>query len=383
LLLTNNSVFKQNIAPHQILVGQATEEPPEDDLSAEQLPDKKIRELAILQKDGQSLLLQPEFLRNSRDSQVVLLRQVIRELLGFDHYQGVITLAQTMSLEERLVAEVQFSHALSLSRLGLTSRSIAAYWDLLYFDTDHKSAGINLGLLLNREGLYDDAQRVLSHVVDLCQGVRKAKALSALASAVSQQGDLARAERMYVESVNHRAGHAATWAKLAEIKRRLKRSFKETSNAYKKAIKLSEKQYRYEKRYGRYLLENLEFEEASDTLKRALSESSKDDQIRRFLAWSLFESDQRFHARVHWLWLSTNASSKDHRLLASHMIALLDQEIKPLQSLENTSDEFLYARGVLSLRKGSVQQAKAYMAAILPSSEWFLRAHRRSVQIES
>jgi tetratricopeptide (TPR) repeat protein len=372
--------FKPAIEHRDLYIGESSIESPENLTQEKEIiavSTELVEHLATEQILGNSLLDQTDFKAQTESQQRAILRQVTRHLADGKQYEAALSLSNQLDEQQRILYGIQFVFAATLTKISQHTEAIAAYQSLIASEPENQAAVINLGLLHNRLEQYREAENVLLPLLDVTAGNRKAKVLSALATAMEKQNNRMTAEAFYSQSVKIRPNHASTWAKLADVRKDLGMPLQDVSDAYKQAIQYSSTPYRYSRKLGEYLLENLNFEQSSSVLKSTLSESNKDDKLRRSLAWALFESGNEFESKLHWEWLSTNSNSKNYRLLAEHMIALMDRDPRSLKSLPAINDEFRYARAVLKEADRDYKEVMKELRQVDIDSDWYPRAQRR------
>jgi Flp pilus assembly protein TadD len=340
----------------------------------------------ILQKenDGVPLVDQSAFTQLPDITQAAILDKRILELMQNKEYNEVIRLCRSTHLQRRLSTGLQFDYALALSRSGQHKQAMRAYRLLLEHQPNHQAAAINLGLQLLASKQYAEADEILTGAVSISSGVRKAKALSALASARKRQGDWIGAEKAYARSIEYRPGHANTWMKLAQARQQLDMPYVHTEKTYQRAAALAVDSAAAWSQLGRYRLLKLDFTGAIDALNRASALSGRNERLRKDLAWANLEHGRVKAAHGHWSWLKKYAKSDNDRLLAEHMLGLINQQQRSLAPLPQHRAEFRYARALLTGKPGghndsdrenadresSIQQ----LQTLLASPEWGARA---------
>ena len=326
---------------------------------------------------GLSVLLQPAY-RNVTDSErKALIRGVVRELMSRDRYNEVVLLTQGFSLERRIEDDLQFSYARALSKVSENDASVESYRDLLSANPAHTSSAINLALMLNRQQRYAEVDDLVRQSLKSAKGDKRGKLLAIRATALEKLGETDRALNSLKDSIRVRPNHAATWLKVARLSRQQGVEPAMVNDAYRNAVVLSESHFRYQARYGRYLLETLNFEAATTELQNALEQAPADTEVRRLLAWGLLEVNRKVSAREHWVWLSNNDASREHRLVARHLVAALDAKSPNLKPLDGVSDEFIYARAVLAAYQQDGLSSEVLLGQISSNSAWYERAQRR------
>ncbi len=93
--------------------------------------------------------------------------------------------------------------------------AIEKYQHLLGIYPNHQASLINLGLLLSRQGRYQEAIAVQTNAVEVSSGIRKAKAYSIRASGHIGLENYLAAVSDFQSSIQYRPTHAPTWRKLA------------------------------------------------------------------------------------------------------------------------------------------------------------------------
>jgi len=329
------------------------------------------------QLSGRPLLQQEQFALQSVEVQNAILYKHSNRLIKKKKYSEQVELSRSISLQRRLQSNMQFDYARSLSKLEDMEAAIDTYQQLLEHKPNYQAATINLGLLLNKSHRYDEAEIVLTRAHNISSGSRKAKALSALASAQKYMAKWQLAEKNYAKSIEYRPGHASTWLKLADVRRQLNLPYVHTEKTYERSISLNSGNAQAWKKLGQYRLQKLDFSSAVAALGRAAELSARDGQLRLSMAWASFEAGKLKASRNHWLWLSKYAKSKKEKLLANHMLALLNNQKKQMKPLPIQQAEFQYALSLSLIDRGELESAQSKLQLIDKTSHWWSRAQVR------
>jgi len=185
------------------------------------------------------------------------------------------------------------------------------------------------------------------------------------------------AEKNYAKSIEYRPGHASTWLKLADVRRQLNLPYVHTEKTYERSISLNSGNAQAWKKLGQYRLQKLDFSSAVAALGRAAELSARDGQLRLSMAWASFEAGKLKASRNHWLWLSKYAKSKKEKLLANHMLALLNNQKKQMKPLPIQQAEFQYALSLSLIDRGELESAQSKLQLIDKTSHWWSRAQVR------
>jgi len=121
----------------------------------------------------------------------------VKQLVKQKQYLAALTILSKMSLSERLTLGLQFSKALTESRLKLADATLS-YQQLLEVQPQHQSAIINLSLLYLDNRQSENAEVLLRDRVESMAGVKKAKGFAALGRALDQQNRFQESQVFYL-----------------------------------------------------------------------------------------------------------------------------------------------------------------------------------------
>ncbi|NTS76687.1 tetratricopeptide repeat protein [Catenovulum sp. SM1970] len=332
-------------------------------------------------QQGFDLLQQSVFETATELQKQALVDALITQLMAQSSYQVVIKVLNQLTESQRLAWQQQFSYAISLARTKQQELAIEAYRTLLVHNDSHTAAAINLGLLLNKAKRYKEAQRTLKKAVAIAPSSKKAKALSALATSLQRQNKLEKAAKAFAHSLEYRPNHAATWLKLALVKVKLDRDYAMVSKTFERAIALKPGYVKALKHQAEYQLMKLNFNAAINYAKQALALASKDEDIHRILAWAYLEQADKSLASEQWKWLASQANSKNERLMAQHINAMLNQREVNFKAFKIQGDEAKYATALLAKEQAEQLKASQLFNQIKLSSDWFYRAQRQLLSL--
>lgn len=377
LLAVNLSHFHQPEKQSLININVSDLEAPEGSEPSPEVDPIIVTSATDEHLQGLSILGQPVYRDAEESERKALLTGVVRELMVRERYQEVVQLIKDFPLEKRIEDGVQFSYARALAKVSETVAAEESYRNLLRAEPSHSSSAINLSLMLNRQQRHGEVDELVRQSLKFAEGNKKGKLLAIRATAQEKLGETELALNSLRDSIRVRPDHASTWLKFARLSRQLDAEPALVSDAYRNAVVLSDSHFRYQAMYGRYLLETLAFEAAIKELQEAVDQAPADTELRRLLAWGLLETNRKVSAREHWVWLSINDASSEHRLVARHLVAALDAKSPTLKPLDGTSDEFIYARALLATYQQENIRSELLLDQIPTSSAWYERAQRR------
>ncbi len=300
---------------------------------------------------GQPLWSLPAYSSASTGLKGIMLDHLVGYLVSNKAYAQVAELLSQIDQAGRIALKQQFQYAIALSKTNKLEQVEAAYRALLVAEPNHQAAAINLGLLYNKQDRYPEAIPQLKKAISISSGRKKAKAMSALATAYRKTQQLEKAEEYFQSAIEYRPNHPATWLKLALIQSDLNRPYQQVVMSFERAIALQPDYAKALRHLGSYQLQKLNFDAAISTLSQALRLSNNNEELHQLLAWAYIEAGQQIEAEKHWRWLSLNGKRANERLLASHMLKALKRQPHQLKPFNTQALHAQYAE--VYLRKFS------------------------------
>lgn len=327
--------------------------------------------------NGQNIDSHPQYALQTQASIHSLIKSVAMRLEQEHEYAALLQLLGTLSGPQRRELGLDFSYASVLAQQGSMDEAIKHYLYLLNYDSSNHSAAINVAILLNRSEQYANSIAALNYAVSNAKQEQQAKALSLMGTAKQGLHLLEAAREHFKQSLQIRPAHAATWLKLAELEQRTYQPFAQVEEAYLKAITLAPDNHIAFYRFGNYLLSQLYFERAKQTLIKALELAPNYAKAQYALAWTLYELGEVQKSLSTWQWVSKHASSGEYRLTARHMISALKNEENRLQQPVLTNDELVYLQATTMIAHNQYSNAVTLLTKIPQESEFSARANNK------
>jgi len=194
---------------------------------------------------------------------------------------------------------IEFSEALSFSKLGETEKAIALYKGILVQQPNHQMAAINLVILLKKTQGCKQLETQLQHAIDVSRGKRKAKAHSLFASCLSEEEQYKKALIQLDKSLQFRPNHAATWLKRALVQKKSGLPFPQVLQSYRQALAMDSKNKALRLDVAIFQQKHLDYDGSIKTIKEKFKSLKSSIPANKILAWNYFEVGKINNAKKH------------------------------------------------------------------------------------
>ena len=300
-------------------------------------------------------------------------------------FVNTINLLTTLTVEQRVTQDVQFTFAHALSKTDKTAASIEQYKLYKAFKPNAFAAIFNHGLLLKKTGAYEEAIRVFLDAADKSSGYKKAKALRSLADSEYQLSRYTDAINHYKKSIEYRPNNPNTWAQLGKTLSTSGAPYKQVADAYEKATALNQQDPRLQLAKAKYQLQHYDYTAVFHTLKGTQSKSNNING-HRLLAWSFLELGKRNNAKKHIRYLIQHETSKQGKKKAELMLLYANKHYKELLSQAKNSqlksDDFYYLKALAYRKLGFYKSSMPILNRLLDSETHHWRSRIQIARIK-
>lgn len=275
-------------------------------------------------------------------------------------YQQVIDILEPLNFDQRVLHDVQFLYAYSLSRTDKRDAAIEQYRLLSTRDQRSQSTYLNLGLLLQKSGQCDEAIPVFTKAISFSSGVKKAKAFSGNAKCHFQAGLFNESVEFYKKSIEYRPNSAKTWIKLANVMAAAGQPIVDIIDTYDKGIALDKRNYKAYIQKARFLLANYAYPEVIETLDVAAKVSSN-AELFELQTWAYLEQGRRNLARKALKKMAKQVRSKGlidkSELILMYLNKKYSDLIDRLKKRKRLAPDMVYLKGLTYRRLGYYKSA--------------------------
>ena len=308
-----------------------------------------IQELINSKVSFTDIKSQPHVQALSKDEHIDLYQGLAQEFYNRNNYNNVIKSLQSFTFNQRLEYKTQFIYAYSLSKSSDWQAAIKQYQLMIEGGTQSQAATLNLGLLLKKGQLCEQAIPIFTKSVAISSGTKKAKALSGLAHCHFSLSNFDDAITYYKKSIEYRPNSAHVWLMLAKSLAAKADNYQQALDTFKKAIALNAQDYKSYLHTAKFQLSNYDYAGALATLKEAQPLSNNLD-IYELMAWAYIEQGKRSLARKNLLYTSKHTTSKRQKRRADFMLLYVDKEyqqlLSQLKKRKKLSDDMLYLKAI-------------------------------------
>lgn len=301
------------------------------------------------------------------DEKVLLTSQLSKDLYVKHQYEQVKNLLEPVAFEHRVLHDVQFPFAYSLSKTGHIKEAIEQYRLLSTQNQRSQSTHLNLGLLLLKSGQCDQAITVFNKAIAISSGQKKAKALSGNAKCHYQTGLFNESVQLYKKSIEYRPDSANTWIMLANAMAAAGQPLDQIINTYDKGMALDKQNYKPYIHKARFQLAHYDYQGVINTLDSA-SKISGNAQIFELTTWAYLELGKRNLARKALKKMEKKVNSKrlkeKSELLHLYLNKKYSDLIDKLKKRKTLSDDMTYLKGLTYRRRGFYKSAFQTFKAI-------------------
>lgn len=330
------------------------------------------------------ILLDERFLTISEIDKTAIAILLSRNYFEAKRYQDVVTILETLTKEQRLLNELQFKYALSLSRLDNTAKAVIAYENLVEYAPNAQSAHINLALLYRRNNQCDHAEVLYAHTANISSGRIKAKALSGLADCQMRREDYASAESNYALAIQYQPTQANLWMDLAEAQNALHQPYSVIKKTLHSASQLNQNSALIQSKKANIELANLDFLTALESADKSIKINPSSNAF-RIKAWALIELGNRSAANkaVKSALNESPSTSRTAELKAMQLYIKRDYKnvIKQLQNRKLTPTK-RYLKGLAFRRSGQFDNALRRFGAVEKNKDFYWRSALHKTRIQ-
>ncbi len=313
-------------------------------------------------KELDKFYTQPDYQALNEDEKLLLTSLLSQHLYEKRQYQLVIDILTPVEFEKRVLHDVQFLYAYSLSRTDQRQEAIKQYRLLSTKDQRSQSTHLNLGLLLQKTGQCADAMPVFNKAISISSGIKKAKAFSGNAKCHYQSGLFNESVELFKKSIEYRPNSAKIWIKLANSMAAAGHPLADIIDTYDKGIALDDRNYKAYLQKARFLLANFLYPEVIQTLDEAAKDSSNAELL-ELQIWAYLEQGRRNLARKALKKIDKKVRSKALKEKTVLIRLYLDKKysslINKLKKRKSLSDDLLYLKGLTYRRLGFYKSAFA------------------------
>lgn len=283
------------------------------------------------------------------DEKVLLASLLSKDLYVKHQYEQVKTLLDTVTFKNRVLHDVQFLYAYSLSKTNLRDEAIQQYRLLSTQNQRSQSTFLNLGLLLQKSGQCDQAIPIFTRAISISSGNKKAKALSGSAKCHYRTGLFKESVHLFTKSIEYRPNSAKTWIMLANAMAAANHPLPRIINTFDKGIALDKQNYKSYLQKARFLLANYDYPGVIETLDAA-SKISGNAQLFELKTWAYLELGKRNLARKELKKMEKKISSKRLKQKSELILLYLNKKysdlIEKLKKRKRLSDDMIYLKGL-------------------------------------
>lgn len=294
------------------------------------------------------------------DEKVLLTSQLSKDLYVKHQYEQVKKLLEPVTFEHRVLHDVQFLYAYSLSKTDQKDEAIEQYRLLSTQNQRSQSTYLNLGLLLQKSGQCEQAIPVFTRAISISSGNKKAKAFSGNAKCHFQTGLFNESVHLYKKSIEYRPNSAKTWIMLANAMAAAGQPFAQIINTFDKGIALDKQHFKSYIQKARFLLANYDYPGVIQTLDAA-SKISGNAQLFELTTWAYLELGKRNLARKALKRMEKNISSKrlkeKSELIQLYLNKKYEDLLEKLKKRKRLSDDMVYLKGLTYRRLGFYKSA--------------------------
>ncbi|MBQ0724300.1 MAG: tetratricopeptide repeat protein [Cycloclasticus sp.] len=393
ILYTEFFLERESSAPPIIKIAPSTDEDFEsgsDSATGQELPNELVASLlSQISSNGlqiKGLLSSAEITTLNQQDRGRIIAELAQALLTKRDFANIEILLGSLTLEKRLLHNVQFTFAYALSKTGRSKDAIEQYEFFTASNPNAYAALLNQGLLLKKIGAHEKAILIFSKAADISSGFKKAKALAHLASAEYALSRYDGAVKHYKKSIEYRPDSPYTWSQLGKALMASGAQYQKAMNAYDKAVALDPKNSRLLLARANAQLDHYDYVSVTKNFKKATLLSKNDIKTHRLLAWAYLEQGKRNNAKKHINYLIQQETSSLRKASAELLLLYAQEHYKELLSriknVKSETDELRYLKGLANRRSGYYQSASTIFEGLSNSEAYKWRSNIQLARIK-
>lgn len=359
----------------------ATHQEPPNELVASLLAKISSHELQI-----KALLSDPEITTLKPQERASIIAELAQALSTERDFANIQILLANLTLDQRLLHNVQFTFAYALSKTGRHKDSIEQYEFFTAANPNAYSALLNQGLLQKKIGAHEKAILIFSTASDISSGFKKAKSLAHLASTEHTLSRYDDAVKHYKKSIEYRPDSPDTWSRLGKALMASGEQYQQAMSAYDKAIALDPKNSRLLLTRANAQLIHYDYVSVTKNFKKTTLLSKNDIKTHRLLAWAYLEQGKRNNAKKHINYLIQHETSRLKKTYAEFLLLYAQEQYKELLSrikkIKSKTDELRYLKGLANRRSGYYQKALTIFEKLSNSEAYKWRSQIQLARIK-